>query len=89
MLLCPEGPLDRFGTALASILEAFWGQVEVMFDSIRSCMYAVQTGEDNILISQEPIEEVEKFVNSLITYFIILVIVIISIASILYVFLSS
>ena len=40
-------------------------QVEVMFDSIRSCMYAVQTGEDNILISQESTEEVEKFVNSL------------------------
>jgi hypothetical protein len=40
-------------------------QVEVMFDSIRSCMYAVQTGEDNILISQEPTEEVEKFINSL------------------------
>ena len=32
MLLCPEGPLDRFGTTLGSILERFWGHVELMFD---------------------------------------------------------
>ena len=40
-------------------------EVEVLFDSIRSCLYAVQTGDDNIIISQEPHEEVEKFINSL------------------------
>ena len=40
-------------------------EVEVLFDSIRSCLYAVQSGNDNIVISQEPIEEVDKFINSL------------------------
>ena len=40
-------------------------EVEVLFDSIRSCLYAVQSGDDNIVISQEPIEEVDKFINSL------------------------
>ena len=28
-------------------------------------MHAVQSGDDNILISQEPKEEIDKFVNSL------------------------
>ena len=32
MLLCPEGPLDRFGTTLVFILEPFWGHFELMFD---------------------------------------------------------
>ena len=32
MFLCPEGPLDRFGTTLGSILEPFWGHVELIFD---------------------------------------------------------
>ena len=32
MLLCPEGPLDRFGTTLGSILEPFWGNFELIFD---------------------------------------------------------
>ena len=32
MLLCPEGPLGRFGRTLGSILEAFWGHFEVIFD---------------------------------------------------------
>ena len=32
MLLCPEGPLDRFGTTLGSILEPFWGNFELMLD---------------------------------------------------------
>ena len=31
MLLCPEGLLGRFGTTLGSILEPFWGHLEVMF----------------------------------------------------------
>ena len=31
MLLCPKGPLDRFGTALGSILEPFWGHFKVIF----------------------------------------------------------
>lgn len=40
-------------------------QTELLFESIVSCMYAVQTSDDNIIISQEPREEIEKFVNSL------------------------
>ena len=48
-----------------NIMKEDASQVEVLFQSIKSCMHAVQTGEDNIIISQEPIEEVEKFVNSL------------------------
>jgi len=40
-------------------------QTEVLFNSIMSCMYSVQSGDDNIIISQEPITEVEKFINSL------------------------
>ena len=32
MLLCPEGPPDRFGATLGSILEPFWGGFEFMFD---------------------------------------------------------
>ena len=35
MLLCPEGPLDRFGTTLDSILEPFWGHFEVILSSFR------------------------------------------------------
>ena len=31
MLLCPEGPPDRFGTTLGSILEPFWGHLEFIF----------------------------------------------------------
>ena len=31
MLLCPEGPLDHFGTTLGSILEQFWGHLEFFF----------------------------------------------------------
>ena len=30
MLLCPEGLLGRFGTTLGSILEPFWGHLEVI-----------------------------------------------------------
>jgi len=40
-------------------------QTELLFESIVSCMYAVQTGDDNIIIGQEPREEIEKLVNSL------------------------
>lgn len=40
-------------------------QTELLFESIVSCMYAVQTGDNNIIIGQEPREEIEKFVNSL------------------------
>lgn len=38
---------------------------EEVFNSITSCLNAVQTKEENILISQEPKEEVDKFINSL------------------------
>ena len=31
MLLCPEGPLDCFGATLGSILEPFWGHLELIF----------------------------------------------------------
>ena len=40
-------------------------QTEILFESIVSCMHSVQTEDDNIVISQEPREEIEKFVNSL------------------------
>jgi len=40
-------------------------QAELLFESIISCMYSVQTGDDKIIISQESREEIEKFVNSL------------------------
>ena len=40
-------------------------QTDVLFNNIVNCMHAVQNGEDNILISQEPKEEIDKFVNSL------------------------
>ena len=40
-------------------------QAELLFESIISCMHAVQTGDDKIIISQESREEIEKFVNSL------------------------
>jgi len=38
---------------------------DVLFSNIVNCMHAVQTEEDNILISQEPMEEIDKFINSL------------------------
>ena len=31
MLLCPEGPLDHFGSTLGSILDLFWGHLELIF----------------------------------------------------------
>ena len=31
MLLCPESPLDHFGSTLEVILEVFWGYFELMF----------------------------------------------------------
>ena len=40
-------------------------QTELLFESMISCMHSVQSGDDNIIISQEPREEIEKFVNSL------------------------
>lgn len=40
-------------------------KVEALFDSIVSCMHAVQTENENILIKDESREEIEKFVNSL------------------------
>ena len=40
-------------------------QTEILFESIVSCMHSVQTEDDNIVISLEPREEIEKFVNSL------------------------
>ena len=42
-------------------------EVDAIFDSISACMHAVQTGDDNIIVNQEPKEEVEKFINSLTT----------------------
>ena len=38
---------------------------DVLFSNIVNCMHAVQTEEDNILISQEPMEEIDKYINSL------------------------
>ena len=40
-------------------------QTDILFNNIVNCMHAVQSGDDNILISQEPKEEIDKFVNSL------------------------
>ena len=40
-------------------------QAELLFESIISCMYSVQTGNDKVIMSQEPREEVDKFINSL------------------------
>ena len=40
-------------------------EVEILFNSIKSCLHAVQTEDDNIIVSQEPIEEIDKFINSL------------------------
>ena len=41
MLLCPEGPLDRFGTTLGSILEPFWGHFEFMFNDFSKILSEV------------------------------------------------
>ena len=38
---------------------------EALFDSIVLCLHAVQTKDENILINQEPKEEVDNFINSL------------------------
>ena len=38
---------------------------DALFDSIVLCLHAVQTKDENILISQEPKEEVDNFINSL------------------------
>ena len=40
-------------------------QTELLFESMVACMHSVQTGDDNIIISQEPRQEIERFVNSL------------------------
>ena len=41
MLLCPEGPLDRFGTTLGSILEPFWGHFDFIFDDFSKILSEV------------------------------------------------
>ena len=38
---------------------------DVLFGNIMTCMHAVQTQEENLLIREEPKEEVETFLNSL------------------------
>jgi ribosomal protein L37AE/L43A len=38
---------------------------EVLFDSIVLCLHSVQTENENILVKDEPKEEIEKFMNSL------------------------
>ena len=38
-----------------------------MFNSIATCINAVQTKEENILLKHEPREEIETFINSLTT----------------------
>ena len=38
---------------------------DLLFESIISCLHSVQTENENILIKDEPKEEVEKFMNSL------------------------
>ena len=40
---------------------------ETMFNSIATCINAVQTKEENILLKHEPREEIETFINSLTT----------------------
>lgn len=40
-------------------------KADVLFESIVSCLKAVQTQEENIVLRDEPKEEVETFVNSL------------------------
>ena len=45
--------------------EASTNVTENLFNSIASCLNAVQTKDENILIRQEPREEVDKFINSL------------------------
>ena len=42
MFLCPEGPLDRFGTTLGSISESFWGYFEqLIFDDFSKILSEV------------------------------------------------
>ena len=43
ILLCPEGPLDRFGTTLGSILEQFRGHFELIF-AVFSKMFSEVSG---------------------------------------------
>ena len=38
---------------------------EVLFESIISCLHSVKTEDENILIKDEPKEEIERFMNSL------------------------
>tara|TARA_B100000242_G_scaffold276280_1_gene232025 strand:+ start:707 stop:1429 length:723 start_codon:yes stop_codon:yes gene_type:complete len=38
---------------------------DLLFESIISCLHSVQTENENILIKDEPKEEIEKFMNSL------------------------
>lgn len=40
---------------------------EMLFNSIASCLNAVQSKEENILLKHEPKEEIETFINSLTT----------------------
>ena len=40
---------------------------ETMFNSIATCINAVQTKDENILLKHEPREEIETFINSLTT----------------------
>ena len=40
-------------------------QIEAVFESIISCLHSVKTENENILIKDEPREEIEKFMNSL------------------------
>lgn len=37
----------------------------MLMDSIKSCMHAVQTKDENILLAHEPKEELDTFINSL------------------------
>lgn len=38
---------------------------EVLFESIMSCLYSVKTENENIMVKDEPKEEIERFINSL------------------------
>jgi len=58
-------PTYRDMIANPDYLKKDGSQTEILFNSIISCMNSVQSGDDNIVISEEPKEEVEKFVNSL------------------------
>ena len=41
--------------------------IDVILDTIVACIHSVQTEDENVMIKDEPKEEVENFINSLTT----------------------